>query len=132
MRRVGEGEPDPITATFSNRLTLVTSDERYATSGRLVAIGLARWHAGPTPTEENGAIPPAPIVNADELGTERTGVDWALAILWTQAMAIAYFATRWLYRHWLPWATWLVSGPVFLLVGLVWLDSLARLFPSTL
>ena len=97
-----------------------------------MAIGLLDGTPAPTPTEENGTVPPPPIVNADELGTERTGVDWALAILWTQALAIAYFGTRWLYRHWLPWATWLVSAPVFLLVGLVWLDSLARLFPSTL
>lgn len=132
VRVVAAGEPDPIGATFSNRLTLVTSDDKYGTTGRLVAIGLLEGAPVPTPTDADGRPPPVPFVKPDEFGTKRTTADIALAILFTQALVAAYFGTKWLYRNWLPWSTWLVTAPVFILVALLWLDSMTRLLPSTL
>lgn len=132
VRVVGSGDPDPIGATFSNRLTLVTSDDKYATTGRLVVIGLLEGAPVPTPIDVDGRPLPVPFVKPDEFGTERTTADVALAIVFTQALVAAYFGTKWLYRSWLPWSTWLVSAPVFILVALLWLDSVTRLLPSTL
>ena len=131
VRLVNDGDPDPITATFSNRLTLVTSDEPYETSGRLVAIGLLDGVPAPAPVDE-ATDSPARMVGPDELGTKRSAADGVVALLWTQVLVAAYFGARWLYRHWLPWSTWLVSTPVILLVGLGWLESVTRLLPSTL
>ncbi len=130
--RVGAGEPDPVGSTFTNRLTLITSDETYSTGGRLVVFGLLQGAPVPTPTTEDGRSRVLPPVNPDEVGTERAGSDWAVVLLWTMALAGFYIATRWLYRHWLPWSTWLVSAPVLLLVGFAWLDSMTLLLPSTL
>ena len=132
VRRVGPGDPDPITATFSNRLTLVTSDEHYSSAGRFIVYGVLDGPPVPSPTTASGDLVPLPVVNPDEIGTQRTTVDWALVLLWTQLLAGTYFATRWLYQSWRPWSTWLVTAPVFLLVALAWMDSLTRLFPSTL
>lgn len=130
--RVGAGEADPIGATFTNRLTLITSDEVYSTGGRLVAIGLLEGAPVPTPTTDDGRSRALPPVNPDELGTKRTGTSWALALMWSQILLLVYLGARWLYRHWLPWSTWLVSAPAIVLVAFQWLDSLTRLLPSTL
>jgi sortase A len=132
VERVATGEPDPIGTTFSNRLTLVTADEGYSAGGRLVAIALLDGAPAATPTTPDGSLVDLPSVGADDIGTQRTGTDWALLLLWSQVMVILYLGARWLYRHWLPWSTWVASAPVLLVVAFAWFDSAMRMLPSTL
>lgn len=132
VERVETGEPDPIGNTFSNRLTLVTADEEYSATGRLVAIALLDGFPATSPTTADGRLVELPEVGADDIGTQRTGTDWALLLVWSQVLVVLYLGARWLYRHWLPWSTWVVSAPVLLLVAFAWFDSAMRLLPSTL
>lgn len=132
VRRVTAGEPSPAAASLQNQLTLITSDEAYSTSGSLVATALLQGDPAAVPTSADGVAAAPPVLSPDELGTTRTDADWALMLIWSQALVLAYLGARWLYRHWLPWSSWLVSAPIVLLVAFGWLDSMTRLLPNTL
>jgi len=132
VRRVTAGEPNPAAASLQNQLTLITSDEAYSTSGSLVATALLQGDPAAVPTSADGVVATPPVLSPDELGTTRTDADWALMLIWSQALVLAYLGARWLYRHWLPWSSWLVSAPIVLLIAFGWLDSMTRLLPNTL
>ncbi len=133
VTEVGDGDPGLIDGdTFSNRLTLVTSDGRWSTDGRVVAWAYLDREPAVTPTSADGRLVPLPVAGPDELGSSRSGTDWLVFVLWSQLLIGAYVGARALYRRWLPLSSWLVSTPVVLLVTFAWLDSATVLFPSVL
>lgn len=127
VRTVLAGQADVVTATRGNRLTLVTSDSPWSTTGRLVVT--ARLRGKP-------ATPPKGAAATDHPRELALGGDPSAAgslLLWLGLLALAVGVTAYALWRWRrPRVTYVLAVPVLLACGLFAAEALARCLPATL
>jgi len=124
---VAAGQPDVVTPTAANRLTLVTAGSGFLPSGRLVVI--ARLVGPPI----HGTVVPVFRAVPAQLGLAGDPVDGLLALGWALLFVVLVAATAWLLRHWpQPVVIYLLAFPVLLAVALFACESVVGFLPATL
>ncbi len=122
---VGAGQKDVVVPTADDRITLITSDSRAVTSGRLVVVGKLVGQPVAVATSKL-AVP------RYDLGLSGDSTAGWLAVLWSlltvSVLTFAAFAA-WRWRR--LWLTYLFAAPVVMLCGLFACESLARALPAT-
>jgi len=127
---VSPGERDVLGEDGTNRLTLITANSSYSARGRLVVVArLAGSEDAAPPVLQPAVVGEIPI---SELGLDRDTTAWAPVIIFSQALVLLWWLRRRLARSWSPASTWIVVVPISLAVGLLLMESLSRLLPSTL
>jgi len=127
---VTPGERDVLGEDGTNRLTLITANSSYSARGRLVVVArLAGSEDAAPPVLQPALVGQIPI---SELGLDRDTTAWAPVIIFSQALLLLWWLRRRLARSWSPASTWIVVAPISLAVGLLLMESLSRLLPSTL
>lgn len=126
--RVG-GDPIPASAENAGRLTLVTA------SGTMFVPAGVRWvdadlvgqpFATPARAIAAGSLPDG----EKPLGTDGSTV-WAL-VLWLQALVAVTAGAVWSWMRWGRHQTWIVFGPLVVVVGLAVAGQVTRLLPNLL
>jgi sortase A len=126
-REIVPGQPDPVSPTAANQLTLVTSNASLAPTDRQVVI--ARLVGQPVNVRVSSiGLPPR---------SERalSGDPKALlpALLWAIALLVVVAITVRLYRRWhRTWPTYIMTTPVLLAFAVLLFQYVARLLPATL
>ena len=121
------GQPDVVTPTATNRLTLVTAASAFLPSGRLVVVA----HLVGPPI--HGTVVPVFRADPAQLGLAGDPVDGLLALAWAFLFVVLVTATAWLLRHWdQPVVVYLLAFPVLLAVALFACESVVGFLPATL
>ncbi len=127
---VKPGERDVLGEDGTNRLTLITANSSYSARGRLVVVArLTGSEDAAPPVLQPAVVGEIPI---SELGLDRDTTAWAPVIIFSQALLLLWWLRRRLARSWSAASTWIVVAPISLAVGLLLMESLSRLLPSTL
>lgn len=126
VETVPSGHRDVVGPTATNRLTLITADAGFLTSGRLVVVAQLKGAAA-TVDVVRGRIPPntALALNGDPAAGWLTPL-WMLITVGVVVAAVAA-AVRW--RQ--PWLVYLFTAPIVLMCGLFACQALARALPAT-
>ncbi len=125
VRRVGEGDPDPVRARGGgSTLTLVTSAPAFVAQERLVVVAQLRTK------------PVAPRFAPVTPDSAETGLDTAPGGLapvlgWGALLAVACVAARNLYRRHNRAVAYLISTPVLVALLVLVFESLGGLLPAT-
>lgn len=122
---VGIGQKDVVLPTSDNRLTLITSNSAWVTTGRQVVRAKLVGHAVAIP----GVSPQVPGYNLALGGDAAAG---GLVILWSALTILVLVAAGYVaWRSRQIWLVYLMATPVVLLFGLFACASLARALPAT-
>jgi LPXTG-site transpeptidase (sortase) family protein len=127
VRTVSSGRPDVIGPAPDNRLTLVTSNSRFVTTGRTVVVAALRGDPVTSPTSASN------VVATGELGLSGDPGAGGDILLWVDLLLIVAVATGfalWRWRRPLP--TYLLAVPVLVACGLFAAQAIAMSLPATL
>lgn len=72
-----------------------------------------------------------PAIATDELGVFRDTTAWTPAVIYFQLLAAVWILAKVLTARWRRWSAWLITAPLLFTFGFLFLESAARLFPST-
>jgi sortase A len=125
-RTVEPGQRDPLRATRSGRLTLVTSEPSYLATDRLVVT--ARMLSRPA---RSTTAPPTSVVEESESGLSGDFRVWAQTVIYAQLLVAMFLGARVLYRRWLRWPTYLITTPILLALLIMFFESVSQLLPAT-
>ncbi|HEY7069639.1 MAG TPA: class E sortase [Acidimicrobiales bacterium] len=123
------GQDDVTGPKFENLLTLVTSTPAYRTENRLAVV--AELQDTPVVADDEALARRNPAIAADELGVFRDATAWAPAVIYFQLLAGTWILAKLLTARWRRWSTWLITAPLLFTFGFLFLESAARLLPST-
>jgi LPXTG-site transpeptidase (sortase) family protein len=127
VRTVKSGQPDVIGPAPDNRLTLITSDSSFVTTGRLVVVATLRGLPVASPTTPSTVVPTGELGLAGDPGA---GGD---ILLWVDLLLLASVATGFALWRWRrPWPTYLLAAPVLVACGLFAAQAVALSLPATL
>lgn len=129
------GEPDVVEIDDGDRLVLATAHPELSATDRLVVEAVLEGEpVEPRPVITGADTEAVPVVELSppELGRTGEGAAWAKVLLLSQLLLVALLVTRWLYRHWLRWPTWLLTTPVLAALGFALFGAVNLLLPSTL
>ncbi len=125
IRTVTAGEPDVVTPTTDNRITLITSGSSVTADDRLAVV--AKLVGRPY------AVPPAPAaIPTYELGLSGDPAAGGLTVIWsflTMVVILGAGYVAWRSRR--LWLVYLFAAPVVIACGLFACESLARALPAT-
>ena len=122
---VTAGEHDVVTPTVADRITLVTSNSSFVTSGRLVVQG--KLIGRPVAVPSNIVAVPT-----YDLGLSGDQVAGGLAVMWSLITLIVLAGAGlavWRWRR--PWLIYLFAAPILMACGLFACESVARALPAT-
>jgi LPXTG-site transpeptidase (sortase) family protein len=116
-----------VGGTKDNRLTLVTSNSRYSTSGLEVVNAILVGKPVPTLTRLSRVIP------ADQRGLSGDpGAGWQI-LIWALVFIGALVLTSLALRRWRrPLPTYLLAVPILIACGLFTVEAVALALPATL
>jgi sortase A len=123
---VGRNDPDPVSPTSGNQMTLVTSTPQLIANRRLVAVAILQTDPFETPALRANQI------RSDELGLQGDSTNALALLVWVQLLLVASCGAVYLHRRWARWPTYLVAAPVIALLLVLVFDSLTPVLPSTL
>jgi sortase A len=123
------GQDDVTGPKFENLLTLVTSTPAYRTESRLAVV--AELQSTPVVPDEETLATRNPAIASDELGVFRDTTAWAPAVIYFQLLAATWILAKLLTARWRRWSAWLITAPLLFAFGFLFLESAARLLPST-
>jgi LPXTG-site transpeptidase (sortase) family protein len=123
------GQDDVTGPKFENLLTLVTSTPAYRTENRLAVV--AELDDTPVVADDDALARRNPAIAADELGVFRDTTAWAPAVIYFQLLAGTWILAKFLTARWRRWSAWLITAPLLFTFGFLFLESAARLLPST-
>jgi len=126
---VKPGQDDVTGPKFENLLTLVTSTPAYRTEARLAVV--AELEDTPVVADDEALARRNPAIAADELGVFRDATAWAPAVIYFQLLAGTWILAKFLTARWRRWSAWLITAPLLFTFGFLFLESAARLLPST-
>lgn len=127
LRVVKPGDPDVVTATTDNRLTLVTSNPAYVASSRLVVTAVLEGEPVPA-ISKAGPV----VLSRNETGLAGDSSALAPLILQLQLLVGLVALALYGYRRRVGRVAYLVGGPIFLVALFLVFDQLSRLLPATL
>src|SRR5262245_11075276 len=123
------GQDDVTGPKFENLLTLVTSTPAYRTERRLAVV--AELDDTPVVLDPETLAKRNPAIASDELGVFRDTTAWAPAVIYFQLLAATWILAKFLTARWRRWSAWLITAPLLFTFGFLFLESVARLLPST-
>jgi LPXTG-site transpeptidase (sortase) family protein len=143
VRTVLSGAPDVIGPAATNRLTLITSDSSFVTTGRLVVVASLRGLPVRSPVRTSKVVPllglpvtsptEASKVADGELGLSGDPSAGGGIVLWSGLLLLVAGATGWAVWRWRrPWPTYLLAAPVLVACGLFAAQAVAMALPATL
>lgn len=127
IRVVKPGEPDVVTATTDNRLTLVTSHPAFVASSRLAVI--AELDGDPVQAPVQGG---PVVVGRDEMGLSGDSSAIGPLILLVEFLGVLGVVAFFAYRKRSGRVVYLIAAPILILLVLMVFDQLNRLLPGTL
>jgi LPXTG-site transpeptidase (sortase) family protein len=123
------GQDDVTGPKFENLLTLVTSSPPYRADRRLAVV--SELQDTPVVPDDELLIGRNPAIATDELGVFRDTTAWTPAVIYFQLLAGAWILAKVLTARWRRWSAWLITAPLLFTFGFLFLESAARLLPST-
>lgn len=121
------GSVDPVVASRSARLTLVTGNPQLMPTGFLYVVAhlTGKPAAGRFPR-----VPPSP----SERGLSGDPGAVVPSILWGVALLVGLATSIWAYLRWRGriWVVYLITTPIVLALALIWYEELIRLLPATM
>ena len=123
------GQDDVTGPKFENLLTLVTSSPPYRADHRLAVV--AELEDTPVVPDDELLIGRNPAIATDELGVFRDTTAWTPAVIYFQLLAAVWILAKVLTARWRRWSAWLITAPLLFTFGFLFLESAARLLPST-
>lgn len=126
LRRAGDPLPVPLAAN-SGRLELVTADGiALAPAGILYVDATLKG----TPSETPATVFGSRALDPDEEAMGADSAGWLPLLFTLQWLVITAALTRWLLQKWGRWQTWIVAGPVLLVLGATAADCAMALLPN--
>lgn len=126
LRRAGDPLPEPLAAN-AGRLELATADGLpLAPSGVLYVDASLKGKPAETPAFAFSARALDPTEQA--MATDPGG--WLPLLFMFQWLVVAASLTLWLIQKWGRWQTWIVAGPVLLVLGATSADLTMSLLPN--
>jgi sortase A len=127
IETISIGQVEPIGATATARLTLVTSNPAVTASGLLVAV--ATLVGRPVATVPPYAVAPPP----SHFGLQGDPTASTPALLAGEAFVVVAVGTLLVYRRWRHlWAVYILAVPLLLALLVVCFENIAALLPATL
>jgi LPXTG-site transpeptidase (sortase) family protein len=116
-----------VGGTSDNRLTLITSNSSFSTTGLVVTDAILVGKPAPSPIPLSHAIP-----SGEQGLSGQSGAPWRI-LVWFFMFLLAAAVTGWALRRWRqPWQTYLLAAPVLLACGLFTVQAVALALPATL
>jgi sortase A len=126
LRTVAAGQHDVVGGTRDSRLTLITSNSSFVTTGRVAAVAELVGRPAPPPAQTVHVIAPGERGLSGDPGAGWKILVWVALFLLTAA-GTAVALTRW--RRPLP--TYLLAAPILLACGLFAVEAVALALPAT-
>ena len=126
---IRSGQDDVTGPKFENLLTLVTSSPPYRADRRLAVV--SELQDTPVVPDDELLIGRNPAIATDELGVFRDTTAWTPAVIYFQLLAGVWILAKVLTARWRRWSAWLITAPLLFTFGFLFLESAARLLPST-
>jgi sortase A len=126
VTHVNVGQPDPASPTLDSRLTLLTSDPAYVSSGELAVT--AKLQGEPLAV----ATRPPVLTGTGDLGLSGDPIGLGFGLIWLELLAAAAWLA-WRLRTRLPGSIlYMFAAPVMLAMALLAFSNLDSLFPGTM
>lgn len=126
LRRPGDPLPVALTPN-AGRLELVTADGPPLISSRILYVD-ADLTSKVQPSSRTVITGRALDPSEKVMGVETNG--WLALVFSLQWLVVAAILTRWLVQAWGRWQTWIVAGPVLLVLGATTADCAMALLPN--
>lgn len=124
---VSPGQPDPVTPTADNRVTLVTSNSSLTPTERVVVVAKMTTPAAGARVSRLGLPPLSERALSGDAGSLLPAILWGIALI-----ALLLLTVR-LYVRWhKPWPTYIMTTPVLIVLAILFFQDVARLLPATL
>ena len=126
VSRVNVGQRDPASPTVDSRMTLLTSDPAYVSTGELAVT--AKLRGRPLAVATRTPI----LAGTADLGLSGDPIGLGFGLIWLELLAAAAWLT-WRLRTRLPASVlYMFGAPVMLTLALLAFSNLDSLFPGTM